>query len=173
MFTNHILLSIFPLLMLSQSTSTRLSALFPFFSRSCQSLFGQSFQFGRLGRSPKTWWSQKAESAVREPWRARSEAHWSEAHRLRFIDASRRASSVISRIKSATWQATWFNLFPRSGPRAVFRLLNAISGKKNTFQDLFPVAVPLLTLPITIPLIFAHIYLKRHPIPRAESNDSS
>ena len=26
---------------------------------------------------------------------------------------------------------------------------------------LFPVAVPLLTLPITMPLIFAHIYLKR------------
>ena len=173
MFTNHILLSISPLLMLSQSTSTRLSAPFPLFSRSCQSLFGQSFQFGRLGRSPKTWWSQKAESALREPWRARSEAHWSEAHRLRFIDASRRASSVISRIKSATWQATWSNLFPRSGPRAVFRLLNAISGKKNILQDFFPVAVPLLTLPITIPLIFAHIYLKRHPVPHAESNDSS
>ena len=28
---------------------------------------------------------------------------------------------------------------------------------------LFPVALPLLTLPITTPLTFAHIYLKRHP----------
>ena len=62
-------------------------------------------------------------------------AHRSESHRLRYIDASRRASSVISRAKSATWQATCSNLSPRSDPRAVFRLLNAISGKRNTSQD--------------------------------------
>ena len=62
-------------------------------------------------------------------------AHRSESHRLRYIDASRRASSVISRAKSATWQATCSNLSPRSDPRAVFRLLNAISGKKNTSHD--------------------------------------
>ena len=36
----------------------------------------------------------------------------SEAVRLRYIDASRRASSVISRAKSATWQATCSNLSP-------------------------------------------------------------
>ena len=62
-------------------------------------------------------------------------AHRSESHRLRYIDASRRASSVISRAKSATCQATCSNLSPRSDPRAVFRLLNAISGKQNTSQD--------------------------------------
>ena len=72
---------------------------------------------------------------MREQWRARSEAHQCEAHRLRYIDASRRASSVISRAKSATWQATCSNLHPRSDPCAAFRLLNAISGKKNTYQD--------------------------------------
>ena len=38
---------------------------------------------------------------------------------------------------------------------------------------LFPVALPLLTLPTTMPLIFAHPYLKQHPVPRAEPNDSS
>ena len=98
-----------------------------------------SVPFGRLGRSPKAWWSQEAESAVRERRRARSVAHRSESHRLRYIDASRRASSVISRAKSATWQATCSNLSPRSDPRAVFRLLNAISGKKNTSHYLsFP-----------------------------------
>ena len=90
-----------------------------------------SIPFGRLGRSPKAWWSQEAEYAVREQWRARSEAQWSEAHRPRYIDASRRESSVISRAKSATWS----NPSPRSDPRAVFRLLNAISGKKSTSQD--------------------------------------
>ena len=62
-------------------------------------------------------------------------AHRSESHRLRYIDASRRASSVISRAKSATCQATCSNLSPRSDPRAVFRLLNAISGKQNTSQN--------------------------------------
>ena len=66
---------------------------------------------------------------------ARSVAHRSESHRLRYIDASRRASSVISRAKSATLQATCSNLSPHSDPRAVFRLLNAISGKKNTSHD--------------------------------------
>ena len=109
-----------------------------------------SIPFGHLGRSPKAWWSEESEYAVRERRRARSEAHQSEAHRLRYIDASRRASSVISRAKSATWQATCSNLSPRSDPRAVFRLFNA-----------------------TTPLIFAHIYLKQHPVPRAEPNDSS
>ena len=101
-------------------------------------------------------------------------AHRSESHRLRYIDASRRASSVISRAKSATWQATCSNLSPRSDPRAVFRLLNAISGKKTPPKTLlFPIALALLTLPTTLPLIFAHVYLKRHPVPRAELNDSS
>ena len=90
-----------------------------------------SIPFGRLGRSSKAWWSQEAESAVQERRRARSVAHRSESHRLRYIDASRRASSVISRAKSATCSS----LSPRSDPRAVFRLLNAISGKKNTSQD--------------------------------------
>ena len=94
-----------------------------------------SIPFGCLGHSLKAWWSQEAESAVREQWRARSEAHQSEAHRLRYIYASSRAFSVISRAKSATWQATCSNLALRSDPPAVLRLLNAISGKKNTSQD--------------------------------------
>ena len=94
-----------------------------------------SISFGRLGLSPKAWWFQEAESAVRERRRARSVAHRSEAHRLRYIIASRRSSLVISRAKSATWQATCSNLSPRSDPRVVFRLLNTISGKKNTSQD--------------------------------------
>ena len=38
---------------------------------------------------------------------------------------------------------------------------------------LFPVALPLLTLPTTMPLIFAHTYLKQQPVPSAEPNDSS
>ena len=130
MFTNYILLSISPLLMLTASTSTRLPAPFScsLLSRSCQA----SIFFGRIGRSLKASWSQEAGSAVRERRRARSEARRSDLHRLRYIDASCRASSVIFRAKSATWQATSSNLSPRFDPRVLFRFLNAISGKKNT-----------------------------------------
>ena len=38
---------------------------------------------------------------------------------------------------------------------------------------LFPVALPLLTLPTIMPRIFAHTNLKQHPVPRAEPNESS
>ena len=72
---------------------------------------------------------------MREQQRVCNEAHRSEAQRLRYIDASCRVSSVISRAKSATWQATCSKLFPLSDPRAVFSILNAISGKKNTSQE--------------------------------------
>ena len=61
--------------------------------------------------------------------------HRSESHRLRYIDATRKASSVNPRAKSATWQANCSNLSLHSDPRAVFRLLNAILGKKNSSQD--------------------------------------
>ena len=127
MFTNHILLSTSPLFNIHQAARS--------FSLFLVEAAKASIPFGCLGHSPKAWWSQEAESAVRERRRARSEAHRSEAHRLRYIDASRRAFSVISKAKSATWQATCSNLSPRSDPCAVFRLLNAISGKKNTSQD--------------------------------------
>ena len=131
MFTNHILLSISFLLMLTQSTSTMLPALSLFLVEAAK----VSIPFGCFGRSPKAWLSQEAESAVREWQRACLEAHLSEAHCLRYVDASRRASSVISRAKSSIWQATCSNLSPHSDSRAVFRLLNAISDKKNTSQD--------------------------------------
>ena len=71
----------------------------PFLSRSCQGHYPLWLPWSF------PWWSQEAESAARERQRAHSEAHRSEAHCLRYIDASRRASSVISRDESATWQA--------------------------------------------------------------------
>ena len=164
MFTNHILLSISPLLMLTARS----------FSLFLVEAAKASIPFGCLGRSPKAWWSQEADSAVQEQRRALSEAHRSEAHRLRYIDASRRPSSVISRAKSATWQATCSNLSPRSDPRAVFRLLNAISSKKNTSQDPF---FPSCTSPLDTANHYAsylRLHLsKQHPVPRAEPNDST
>ena len=170
-FTNLILLSTFPLLILMHSTSTRLPTSSSLFLVEAAKA---SIPFDRLGRSPQSLVVPGSGICSSGTTEACSVAHRSESHRLRYIDASRRASSVISRAKSATWQATCSNLSFRSDRRAVFRLLNAISGKKNTSQDSsFPIALALLTLPTTLPLIFAHVYLKRHPVPRAELNDSS
>ena len=133
-----------------------------------------SILFGRLGRSPKAWWSQESESAVRERRRARSEAHQSEAHRLRYIDAS------LGRPQS------FLKPNPQPGKQAILICSPVLilvlslgfsmpSRAKRTASKtpLFPVAVSLLTLPITTPLIFAYIYLKQHLVPRAEPNDSS
>jgi len=89
-----------------------------------------SILFGRLGRPPKAWWSKEAELAVRDRWKA-----CSEIHRLAYVEASRRVSSVISRAKAETWQATYNNLPPRSNPRAVFNLLNTVAGKKGSSSD--------------------------------------
>ena len=171
MFINLILLSTFPLLILMHSTSTRLPTPFSLFLVEAAKA---SIPFGRLGRSPKAWWPQEAEPAVRERRRARSVAHRSESHRLRYIDASRRASSVISRAKSATWQVTCSNL----SPVLILALSSGFSMPSRAKRTppktlLFPIAPPLLTLPTTMPLIFAHIYLKRHPVPRAELKDNS
>jgi len=79
-----------------------------------------SVPFGRLGRPPKAWWSKEAESAVWDRRRARSEAH-----RLAYVEVSRKSSSVISWAKTETWQATCNNLSPRSNPRAVFNPLHS------------------------------------------------
>ena len=171
MFTNHIFLSN-PLSWCWRSQHPPgCPFLFPLLSRSCQGLYPL---WPPWSLPPKAWWSQEAESTVRERRRDRSEAHRSEAHRLRYIDASRRAYSVISRAKSATWQTTCSNLSPRSDLVLTSGFSMPSRAKRTPPKTLlFPVAVPLLTLPITMPLIFAHIYLKRHPVPRAEPNDSS
>ena len=175
MFTNHILLSTFPLLMLMHSTSTRLPVPFP---SSYSKLPRPLSPLATLVVPPKPGGFRKRKGCGndggRERRRARSVAHPSESHRLRYIDASRRASSVISRAKSATWQATCSNL----SPLLILVLSSGFSmpsqAKRTSPKTLlFPITLPLLTLPTTMPLTFAHIYLKRHPVPRAEPNDSS
>jgi len=71
--------------------------------------------------------------AVWDRWRA-----CSEAHRFAYVEASWRASSVISRAKTETWQAAYNNLSPRSNPRAVFNLLNTVAGKGSSRNPEFP-----------------------------------
>jgi len=65
----------------------------------------------------------------------RFEAHCSDAHRLTYVEASWRASSVISRAKTENWQATCNNLSPHSTLRAVFNLFNTVAGKKGSSCD--------------------------------------
>jgi len=94
-----------------------------------------SIPFGQLGRPHKAWWSEETELAVRDRRRARSEAHRSETYHLAYVEASRKASSVISRAKAETWQATCNTLSPRSNFCAVFNLLNTDAGKKGFSRD--------------------------------------
>ena len=167
------MLSTFPLLILMHSTSTKSPTPLPY---SSPKLPRSLSPLAALVVPPKAWWSQEAESAVRERRRARSVAHRSESHRLRYIDASRRASSVISRAKFAAWQATCSTVTCLSVLILVLSSGFSMPSRANKTPPktlLFPIALALLTLPTTLPLIFAHVYLKRHPVPRAELNDSS
>jgi len=74
-----------------------------------------SIPFGRLGRLLKAWWCEEAELAVRD----RQEGTlWGASFRglsLTYVEASRRASSLICRAKAKTWQATCNNLPPAQG----------------------------------------------------------
>jgi len=96
-----------------------------------------SIPFDCLGRPPKARWCEEAELAVRDRRRARSEAHRFKTHRLAHVEASWRASSVISRAKAETSQATCSNLLLRSNPVlcSTNSLLNAVAGKKGAFRD--------------------------------------
>jgi len=94
------------------------------------------FPIGCLSRLLKAWWSEEAVLAVRNRRRARSQAYRFEAHRLAYVEASRRASSDISRAKCEAWQATCNNLCSRSNSCAVFNLLNRVADKKGSSRDL-------------------------------------
>jgi len=89
-----------------------------------------SILFGRLGHLLKAWWCKEAELAVRDRWSTRSKAR-----RLTYVEASQRASSVISRAKAKTWQATCSNLSPRSNLCSLFNLINFVAGKKGSSRD--------------------------------------
>ena len=62
MFTNHILLSISPLDVDAVNIHQAARSFSLFLVEAAKAFI----PFGRLGRSPKAWWSQEAESAVRE-----------------------------------------------------------------------------------------------------------
>ena len=124
-----------------------------------------SIPFGRHGRSPKAWWSQK--------WNLQCGSDGGPALRHTLMLLVGRPQSFLEP-----------NPQPGKPPVLICRpvlILVLFSGfsmpsqaKKTPSKTLLLwVAVPLLTLPITMPLIFAHIYLKQHPVPCAESNNSS
>jgi len=117
-----------------------------------------SISFHRLSHSPKAWWSEEAELAVQDRRRA-----YSEAHHLAYVEASWRVSSVISRAKTETWQATCNNLSPRSNPRVVFNLLNTVAGKKGSSRDPELTSNPLKILPTSTLPTSAHTSLNKLP----------
>ena len=72
-----------------------------------------SIPFGRIKDPPKAWWSAEVEEAVSERRRAFAAAHRSDEDRQAYISASRRASSVIAKVKAEAWQTTCSSLSPK------------------------------------------------------------
>ena len=91
-----------------------------------------SIPFDRIKRPPKAWWSAEVESAVSERRKAFAAAHRSDEDRQAYISASRRASSVIAKVKTEAWQTTWTSLSPKSNPKSVHSHLRSIAGSPSS-----------------------------------------
>ena len=91
-----------------------------------------SIPFDRIKRPSKSWWSAEVEQAVSERRKAFAAAHRSDEDRQAYISASRRASSVIAKVKTEAWQTTCASLSPRSNPKSVHSLLRYIAGSPSS-----------------------------------------
>ena len=80
------------------------------------------------------------EGAVSERRKAFTAARRSDEDRQAYISASRRASSVIVKVKSEAWQTTCSCLSPRSNPKSVYSLLRSTAGSpsSSSFSPNFP-----------------------------------
>ena len=171
MFTNLILLSTFPLLILMHLTSTRLPTPFP---SSLSKLPRPLSPLVALVVPPKPGGPRKrnlqcGNDGGPAPWHT---------------DLSRTASDTWMLLVRRPQSFLEPNLQPGKPPvltclpvliLVLFSGFSMPSRAKRTPPKtlLFPIALALLTLPTTMPLTFAHIYLKQHPVPRAELKDSS
>ena len=63
-----------------------------------------SIPFGRIKCHSKAWWSAEKEEAVSERRKAFAASHRSDPDGQIYITASRRASSVIFKVKAEAWQ---------------------------------------------------------------------
>ena len=91
-----------------------------------------SIPFGRIKRHPKAWWSAEVEEAVSERRKAFAAAHRSDEDRQAFISASRRASSIIAKAKTGSWQTTWSSLAHKSNPKSMYTLLRSVAGSSSS-----------------------------------------
>ena len=91
-----------------------------------------SIPFGHIKRPPKAWWCAKVEEVVSERRKAFATAHRSNEDRQAYISASRRASSVIAKAKTETWQTTCSSLSPKSNPKSVLSFLRSIAGSPSS-----------------------------------------
>ena len=123
-------LFLFPLLLL-------FSPLWP----ECGQIF---YSFGRIKRPPKAWWSAEVESAVSERRKAFAAAHRSDEDCQAYISASRRASSVIAKVKAETWQTTCSSFSPKSNPKSVYSVLCSVASSSfsSSFSANFPNCSP-------------------------------
>ena len=91
-----------------------------------------SIPFGLIKRPPKAWWSAEVESAVSERCKAFAAAHRSDEDGQAYISPSRRASSVIAKVKAEAWQTACSFLSPKSNPKSVHSLLRSIAGSSSS-----------------------------------------
>ena len=107
-----------------------------------------SIPFGRLGRSPQSLVVPGSGICSSGTTEVRFVAHRSESHRLSYIDASRRASSVISRANLQPAKPLVLTCLPVL-ILALSLGFSMPSRAKETPPKtlLFPIALALLTLP--------------------------
>ena len=69
---------------------------------------------------------------VSERRKAFAAAHKRDKNCQAYISASRRASSVIAKVKTEAWQTTCSSLSPKSNPKSVHSLLRSIAGSPSS-----------------------------------------
>ena len=77
------------------------------------------------------------EKAVSERRKAFAAARRSDEDRQAYISASRRASTVIAKVKAEAWQTTCSSLSPRSNPKSVYSLFYSVAGSPS-YSPNFP-----------------------------------
>ena len=108
--------------------SLSLSSAATFFTSLALNAAKSSITFGRIKRHPQVWWYAEVEKVVSERCKAFAAAHRSDEDCQAYISASRRASSVVAKVKEEAWQTTCSSLSPKSNPKSVHSLLCSLTG---------------------------------------------
>ena len=138
-----------------------LSSAAAFFTSLALNAAKSSIPFSRIKRPPKAWWSPEVEEAVSERRKAFAAVHRSDENRQAYISASRRASSVIAKVKTS---------------RGTTRLMSWPDGERYLRPTLSLVVSLLLSLISTLVFsqtggVLSHLNFLTHKFPRFPSRN--